>query len=542
MSQVLANPLYYLDNFQLVLTWVRERYSDLLTPEEYALIERFPLLPTAARALFVRMVMRRGRLFRTSKLIYKEIGPVQAAAAPLLQLGWIDNNPLLCLEQLFDVLHKTEIGVLFHLSPQQKNARKAIQLAALRPQYTGAFSFSAWCGHSSEQIYRILNKPLCDRLRLLFFGNVRQDWSEFVLADLGLCRYEKVEFSASSRSFRKRRDIDDYLQLQRCRERFFKQEPLADLLRDLNNVAMENDWLASRREKLRFQIAHALEKSQNWDAAFALYASCTHPGARSRAIRVLEKSGRPETALEWLASAQSQPENAAEAQQLARMAPRLAHKLGQSKPAPQPPTAVPQIYLTLPPERSGRVELSVRDHMHRADAPVYYVENSLINSLFGLLCWRAIFMPLPGAFFHPFQRGPADLHSADFYRRRAVTFSHCMAELASEQYQQTIRANYAAKAGIESPFVVWSMLDQPLLELALTCIPASHLKQCFERILLDMESNRSGFPDLIQFWPAERRYNMIEVKGPGDHLQDNQQRWIAYFSQHAIPVTVCYLQ
>ena len=77
---------------------------------------------------------------------------------------------------------------------------------------------------------------------------------------------------------------------------------------------------------------------------------------------------------------------------------------------------------------------------------------------------------------------------------------------------------------------------------ALDCIPALHLKKWFERILLDIKANRTGFPDLIQFWPAERRYNMIEVKGPGDRLQDNQMRWIEYCAAHQMPISVCYLQ
>ena len=45
-------------------------------------------------------------------------------------------------------------------------------------------------------------------------------------------------------------------------------------------------------------------------------------------------------------------------------------------------------------------------------------------------------------------------------------------------------------------------------------------------------------PDLIRFWPAERRYELIEVKGPGDRLQDNQIRWLAYCVQHGMPVRV----
>jgi hypothetical protein len=78
--------------------------------------------------------------------------------------------------------------------------------------------------------------------------------------------------------------------------------------------------------------------------------------------------------------------------------------------------------------------------------------------------------------------------------------------------------------------------------MALDCIPAAHVKKWCERILADIKINRTGFPDLIQFWPAERRYKMIEVKGPGDRLQDNQLRWIDYCAAHDMPVAVCYLQ
>ena len=80
------------------------------------------------------------------------------------------------------------------------------------------------------------------------------------------------------------------------------------------------------------------------------------------------------------------------------------------------------------------------------------------------------------------------------------------------------------------------MLSNELLEQALTCIPAAHLKHWFERLLGDIKANRAGMPDLIQFWPTERRYRMIEVKGPGDRLQDNQRRWLAFCAQHAMPV------
>jgi hypothetical protein len=543
MIKVLENPFYYLDNFHQVLSWIGERYDDLLTAEERAFILGFPALPQTARALFVRMVMRKGELFRASKLAYAEIGNSMAAAAPLAEQGWIEADPVLTLEQLFDLLQKPEIGRLFQLSPQEKTLRKAEQLEALSARHAGAHRFSAWYPDAGDQVYHIVNQPLCDRLRLIFFGNYHQDWTEFVLSDLGIYQYEKVAFSPAARGFRTRHDIDNYLQLHQCRERFQAGEEVAAVLADLPPCAPDNEWLHSRRDRLLFQFAQQLEKQQDWAAAHALYAGCTYPGARARAIRVLEKDGRHEAAYALLQTAWRQPESEAERLQLLRMAPRLARSLGHAKPAAAAPVQPQRIDLSLPPpEQPVYVELVVRDHLTRDDAPVYYVENALINSLFGLLCWDAVFSAIPGAFFHPFHRGPADLHSADFQRRRAPQFAACLAQLDDDRYRATIAHNFSAKYGIQSPFVFWEALDEQLLALALDCIPPRHLRHAFERILQDVKANRSGFPDLIQFWPAERRYAMIEVKGPGDRLQDSQQRWIDYCAAHDMPVAVCYLQ
>ena len=543
MIKVLENPFYYLDNFHQVLEWIGARYDDLLNDEERRFIASFPTLPQTSRALFVRMVMRKGTLFRASKLSYAEIGSAHEAARPLAALGLIEEDPQIGLEQLFDLLQKPEIGKVFQLAPHERQLRKAGQLEALRQQYDGTHRFSSWYADSGDHVYRIATQELCDRLRLIFFGNYHQDWTEFVLSDLGIYQYEKVEFSPAARGFRCRRDIDDYLALHQCRERFIEGDDTAEVIRDLPPCAPDNEWLRSRRDKLLFQIAQHLEKLGDWPAAQQLYLDCNYPGARARAIRVLEKDEQPAAAYELLQIALQQPESAAERQQLLRMEPRLARKLGHARQRAVAPAQAERIDLSLPPpEQPSYVELVVRDHLTRADAPVYYVENALINSLFGLLCWDAVFCAIPGAFFHPFHRGPADLHSADFQRRRAQQFAACLEQLDDERYRATIYANFAAKAGLQSPFVYWEVLDEELLALALDCIPPQHLKHAFARILLDIKANRSGFPDLIQFWPAERRYNMIEVKGPGDRLQDNQLRWIDYCAEHQMPISVCYLQ
>jgi hypothetical protein len=395
----------------------------------------------------------------------------------------------------------------------------------------------------NEHTYAVRIAPLCERLRLMFFGNLHQSWSEFVLSDLGIYRYEPVAFLPSSRGFLCRRDVDDYLHLHRCRERFDQGEYLDEILPDIPAAPLANAWLEGRRNKLLFRIAQQYERCDEPENALAIYRSCRYPGARLRTIRVMERCGDIEPALALADAAANAPESEAEYQALQRMLPRLRRKLGHATTSSNSRVKPDSISLNLPHTAVlPPVESAVCAYFSRQDAPVFYVENALLNSLFGLLCWPAIFAALPGAFFHPFHHGPADLNSPDFHQRRADLFTDCLGQLESGRYRQTILDTFHAKHGIQSPFVFWQMLDEALLTMALDCIPAAHLRKCFERILLDIPANRSGLPDLVQFWPDEKRYRMIEVKGPGDRLQDNQLRWLQYFTAHRMPVAVCYVQ
>lgn len=543
MSAALPNPFYYLENFQRVLDWVAQRYDDLLAEDEWHFLCRFPLLPQASRALLVRMVMRKGALFRSSKLRYAEIGCPDLAAQALLAEGWLEQHPPLGIDELFQLLKKAEIERIFRFSPAARQRRKAELLDSLRQEFSESRPLAAWHAETDEATYAVRIASLCERLRLMFFGNLYQDWSEFVLSDLGIYRYEQVDFLPSSRGFLCRRDIDDYLHLHRCRERFDQGEYLDDILPDIPSAPLENAWLEGRRNKLLFRIAQQYERCAEPDNALAVYRSCGYPGARLRTIRVLERCGDIGDALALADAAAAAPESETETQALQRILPRLRRKSGDAKTAPNKRITPESISLSLAyKDEHPSVEWAVCAHVSQHDAPVFYVENTLLNALFGLLCWPAIFAALPGAFFHPFHHGPADLNSPDFHQRRASLFADCLNQLEDGRYRQTIVDTFHAKDGIQSPFVFWQALDEALLVMALDCIPAAHLRKCFERILLDIPANRSGLPDLIQFWPAEKRYRMIEVKGPGDRLQDNQLRWLQYFAAHQLPVVVCYVQ
>jgi len=539
----LDDPFYYLNNFQQVLAWLTQRYADVLSPEEQRFIDDFAAVPRPSQGLLVRMVMRKGLRFRHSKLGYSEIGDIGMAVEPLLAMGWVVEQIPVSLAELFDVLLKPEIVLcLGHLIERPK-AKKTEWLEALSEHFDAPQPFHAWCPQLEDRLYSLTIMGICDRLRLMFFGNLYQDWSEFVLADLGIFTYETVAFSAESRGLRSRRDVDACVFLHECQQRLEAGEPAPDLIGQVNALELDNPWLERRRGKLLFQVGQYAERVADFALALDIYRHCAYPGARLRMIRVLERIGEYALALELGEEAARAPQDAAEAQALLRIVPRLRRKLG-GPPVPRMlAREVERLDLHLPRvDPTLSVEYHVQAHLHDETAPVHYVENSLINSLFGLLCWPAIFAPLPGAFFHPFQRGPVDLLNEDFHGRRAELFAACLAELDDGRYRDTIVRRYVEKWGIQSPFVFWGALSEELLHQALDCLPAEHLKHWFGRLLLDIKANRAGMPDLIQFWPQRKTYRMIEVKGPGDRLQDNQLRWLEFCHEHRMPVAVCYVQ
>lgn len=239
MQSQLDPRFYYLSNFRQALTWLQERYADLLSEAEHDFVRQFFAIDTPAQALLVRMIMRKGSHFRLSKLSYEEIGCARLAAEPLFDAGWIRHDAELSLEELFKLLRKDE--VLQHLAGHgsRKSQNKSELMAQLAEACAGPRTFAEWCPGSEEQVFSLTVDALCERLRLIFFGNLRQDWSEFVLAELGIFRYERVELTTDSRAFRHRSDVDCYLHLQRSHEQFEAGEPLANVLQQISAVVCD---------------------------------------------------------------------------------------------------------------------------------------------------------------------------------------------------------------------------------------------------------------------------------------------------------------
>ncbi|OZB12332.1 MAG: nuclease, partial [Marinobacter sp. 34-60-7] len=521
-SADLENPLYYLENMDTVVGWVRGYHADLLTADEQAQLAAFAELATPLRALLTRMIMRTGELFRVDKLRYPEItGDEPALVEDLANAGWLDSRPLLALPELFRLFTLAELRPAFADTLTTlglpRTLPKGQMLEHLAPEYQQPQPLHDWLNPPAPPVVRLSHMALFDRVRLMFFGNLRQSWSDFVLVELGHQRYETVPFTPDARAFQTREEVDLYLAMDACRQQLDDGAPPSEVWAQVPPPS-DNPWLTSRRDRLLLELGRLAERSGEPELALQAYGAGGHREATLKHLRLLERLKRFDEAWAIAQTWQQQSLSDAEAQGLARLLKRLSAKVGEPAPAPPQTPPIQTQTLVLPKPDTGSVEYAVQQHLWQDSAPVYYVENTLITALFGLLFWDAIYQPVPGAFFHPFHVGPADLTREDFIDRRRAAFEAGFESLRAGDYPKIIRARCETKQGIANPFVIWPVVQPELLDLALHCLPASHLDPLFRRLMHNIREHRSGFPDLIRFFPdrpaSESRYEMIEVKGP----------------------------
>src|SRR5690606_37970946 len=122
------------------------------------------------------------------------------------------------------------------------------------------------------------------------------------------------------------------------------------------------------------------------ETALSPYQQVVLPAARERQIRVLETQGKLGQAWQLVGELIANPINEQELQISTSIHSRLARKRGEIiEKSPQTKTLTRTLLLTRQTLADGcqmNVEEVTRLHFHTAEAPCFYVENQLFNSLF----------------------------------------------------------------------------------------------------------------------------------------------------------------
>ncbi|WP_237068214.1 VRR-NUC domain-containing protein [Microbulbifer guangxiensis] len=544
-------PDYYLTNFCALVDFVVARYEPLLSGGELGFYRAFHGLDSDSQRLYVRLLSRKGvsssagALFRLGKLAYEEIDDLAAAAAQLASAGLLSCDPVLPAAELLPLFTKAELLAASPATLPKTLKRPALEQAFL-DQGGDSESDLLQLLLADETILAVQCAEHFETFKLCFFGNLRQDLTDYVLRDLGLYRFEAYPLDQQHLPFQSRAQIERHLQYYECLGELDAAmdggaAAIQSLAQRLPEEIGGDATLHRRLDRLRLTLARQLERLEALEEADQLYRQCSRPPARERRARIAAQCGEFDAALALCSEILSAPDNEAEqvfaesfGYRTAKRAKRLAD--WEAPTRYQPPTDT--VALPAEPERVER--LAAAYLQGEADS-CFYVENCLFKGVLGLYVWDILFSPVPGAFFNPFQVAPSDFRSPDFYRMRRQAFERRLAELDSGSLSRRVRANYDEKWGIANPLVAWEVLSEPLLTQALERIPAEHWQLLFRRLLNDIEHHRNGLPDLILF-PAAGSYELVEVKGPGDRLQQNQLRWLAFFARHHIPHRVLHVE
>ncbi|NGN96966.1 VRR-NUC domain-containing protein [Grimontia sp. S25] len=525
-------PHYYLDNFLSIVDVVSTRYSDLLTETETHWLTAFSALPKNAQLLLVRLLTRKGDWFRCDKLIYPEIPDIEIATKRLSEEGFLTETTQPPFEIVAKLMTKAELLSLYcHLS---------IKATLRKPEIIATIA-----ENNEEAVPPLPTRFLCLKhdvlpvFLLLYFGNSRQDLSQFVLNDLGIYRFESVRLRPEDRLFTSREQIADWLFLSSLADLYWEYteaKEVTSALKVSQQLPEKPDWppLTRKWERLANKLAREFERQKDEESAQHLFSQSSLPPARERLARIAIKQTRFEDAAAIVTDMLTAPKNEDEADVAARIARQLAKKTDCPSPE-KAGEAFGSEHITL--VLNERVELESARHYAKQGWQVWYCENSLLNALFGLLLWDIIFAPVPGAFLNPFQRAPRDMYSTDFTTARREMIEQRFEAL--EQGEYDLLAVYDAKFGITNDWVNWSWAERNMIEAALSTMSPTQIIACIKRILFDAKSNRAGHPDL--FMVKEGKCQLVEVKGPGDKLQHHQVRWLNFFTTQGLSAHTLYV-
>ncbi|EKO3426693.1 VRR-NUC domain-containing protein [Vibrio fluvialis] len=524
---------YYLTNFRKLTSHALEWYADLLTDEERRWLADFDRLSHGGQCLLVRLLSRRGNWFRSDKAEYKEIGDQQQALSELAALGFITLNPDADINTLAEkLLTKAEIIALFPTLPKQ--SRKEALLAQLSQQIIAKeieLPFSVIYLNQGEMIELLL---------VLFFANTHQDFSQFVLDDLGLNNFERYQLSRERRFFQDREQVEVLRKLTHIQSLYDlcpKPTPTElDEWQRLLPEPCEHPSIERKRQHVMNQLARDYERHQAFAPALMLYRQTQVMPTRERQARILDKQQQIQAMRDIVTEMLDAPLNHSELEVAEKLHQRVLRLQGQKVPRTIKP-AHNTLHLELDLSQQ-RVELAVKSHFEQLGYQVYYLENQFLNTLFGLTFWDAIFAPVEGAFINRYQHRPLDLYHDDFVLKRHSYIESAIAELMNDGIKP-LWLRWQNKFSIANPFVYWTDCDESLFELTEQSFPRALLINLFKVQLSDLKLYRNGMPDLILFKDGE--FEWVEVKGPGDKLQDNQWRWIEQFSRLNVPFSVCYV-
>ena len=535
-------PKYYHDNFEYLLSFVKDKYGDLLVAAEWSFLRKYYTLPEDAQCLFIRLTNRKGLFFKENTLKYAEITGIPGNLQVLKDRDFV--TPLnfaehrLWMAEVLHLLTRNDLLAAFDL-PALRSAKKEEITDYLRATLSAEEMIRTIA--ATFQLIKVNFEEEVSFLKFLFFGNRSMDMTEFVLRDLGLVHYYRQNDDDLVARFATRKEAEDkwlvseqFLVFSEIKETYAPEQifdwycSFRDANRQISDVAVP------AYQKLQLSIGRHLERGKAFDLAIDVYEDARIPPARERIARTLARLKFYEEARAVCEEMLGAPFNVDEQYFAEYFLTGLSGKKNRKQTTVWLKEADEII---IGAENRHSVELGFLEFFLAKGFSGGFSENFSWRTLFGLVFWDIIFDPALVAFHHPFQRRPSDLYLPDFYEKRQAQVQARLAEFNdADELVAALWHTFETHSGTANPFVVWEPGIWEMVKVLAARIELPALKIIVQIMAENLVENSRGMPDLL-IW-NEDSYELLEIKSPNDTLSNQQLFWLRTFRELGVNARV----
>ena len=517
---------YYLAHFRELIEFVTSKCMHLLEPKHSEFISKINQLDEQSQCMLARVYSRKPYLVQAQSLNYEEITSPHQAIYTLKKAGILFEPNEQHYSQLLAHLTKPSLVELLSNYSEQISFKKSAAKGAL---VDIAREFFKACPQELAPLYSqyVINNrsDYYEYFEFLFAGKLSSGdvnhQNRFVIRDLGLTATREGHSESLSRFETLDEAQSNYL-LNRYRLAF-------------KNITDESDYVALAPQVL-VQAAHgaiavALKnkllvrlyrqlKAVDSELAFSLLEGCVDDSeAQEIQIREQYRLGNKE----WVkARLEAIIENPLTDDLLYFADDFLMRKFNKkTRSRLSAMLADTQCVLEIDELYRGEVEQGVNDYYTRQGMAVFNTENTLWQSLFGLVFWHELFVESPYPPCNEFDIYPQVLRLGNFYEAQQTQINERLAQCQTSQALLNLVCKNAAQY-FDQPnglFRWRSNLLKPLEALILNSpIKAliAHLTAMSKHYL----QLKDGYPDLMVINNGQVHFE--EVKAPGDKLRRNQ--------------------
>lgn len=516
MSLQTLPTFYYLDHFTEMLGFVGKTYASVLTDEHHRFSQCFRRISRDAQCLLVRMINRRGAVFNRDQLRYAEIKDTQAALSELMGIGHARS------------LRLEDYGALLSRLPQAalraaaKNAGYAdVRSSWSKPRLVEFFvkhvPFDVAIEYCDGDRFVVLANTVPIEFQLyLYFGKTEVDLKSFALRDLGLLRTNGAStFSARFEDADEARACFYYSQLaDRIEEKRLEvYQRAADAI--VTGPPCPTDYASELRGRAACRVGQYFEKLGDLELARRLYHAGGSADCRERLVRIVHAAGEK---VEAEALLRQMIEDPLTDDELTFATDFHARKFGGRRTSACTEMLRAASTIFIDDAHRGNPERGVAAFKRRQGFGVFFTENTLWLSLFGLMFWDELFES--DQLNNGFDWVPRCLKDGSFAYRFAPQIEAKLHAVRSGSALTLVLKTVAAKWGRPNGLFAWDHVNLEAVQLLLTGVDLSGLASIIEAMCRDFRSMRDGFPDLML--AKDGKVSFSEVKAEGDVIRRNQ--------------------